>query len=77
MKRTLKGKNKVPPTKKITYNPVTKKIEPENDSSNIETELSDSEDNLTVNYNGQSDDSNNSEPSVYPAKRPKGAKSWV
>ena len=77
MKRTLKGKNKVPRTKKITYNPVTKKIGPEDDSSNIETELSDPEDNLTVNYSGQSDDSNNSEPSVYIAKRTKGAKSWV
>ena len=66
MKRTLKGKNKVPPTKKI---------EPEDDSSNIETELSDPEDNLTVNYSGQSDDSNNSEPSVYPAKRLKEVKS--
>ena len=77
MKRTLKGKNKVPPTKKITYNPVTKKFGPEDDSSSIETELSDPEDNLTVNYSGQSDESNNSEPSIYPTKRPKGAKSWV
>src|ERR1044071_6805786 len=77
MKRTLKGKNKVPPTKKITYNPVTKKFGPEDDSSSIETELSDPEDNLTVNYSSQSDESNNSEPSIYPAKRPKEAKNWV
>ena len=35
MKWTLKGKNKVPPTKTITYNSVTKKIRPKDDSSNI------------------------------------------
>jgi len=75
MKRTLKGKNKEIFAKKITYNPITKKFGPEDDSSNIETELSDPEDNITVNDSGQSDESNSN--STYPAKRPKGVKSWV
>ena len=48
----LKGKNKVPPTKKTIYNLITKKFELEDDFSNIETELFDPKDNLTVNYNG-------------------------
>src|SRR6266498_219526 len=75
MKRTLKGKNKEIFAKKITYNPITKKFGPEDDSSNIETELSDPEDNITINDSGQSDESNSN--STYPAKRPKGVKSWV
>ncbi len=73
MKRTLKGKNKEIFAKKITYNPITKKFEPEDDSSNIETELSDPEDNITVNNSGQSDENNSN--STYSAKRPKGVKS--
>ena len=32
---------------------------------------------MTINYSGQSDESNNSEPSIYLAKRPKGAKSLI
>ena len=74
MKRMLKGKNKAIPNKKITYNPITKKFGPEDDSSNIETELSDPED-ITV-HNSRSDESN-IEPFIFPAKWPKGAKSWV
>ena len=69
----LKGKNKEIFVKKITYNSITKKFGLEDDFSNIETELTDPEDNITVNDSGQSDESNSN--STYFAKRPKGVKS--
>ncbi|CAI2186682.1 3939_t:CDS:2, partial [Funneliformis geosporum] len=69
--RTLKGKNKP----KVTYNTITKKFEPNNNPSNIETEFSES-DNVNINDSVHSDD-NLSKSIVYPAKWPKGAKNWV